>query len=276
MERKVLGKGLEALIPKKTEAMLPKEFTYLPIAKVKPAVHQPRQEISGKELNELANSIKEKGFIQPIVVRKIGSDEYEVVAGERRYQAAKLLGLKELPTMIKQLNEKEAFVLAIIENLQRKDLNPIEEANAFKHLIDEFDFSLEDAARFVSKDKTTVANTLRLLKLPEKIKQALKEGLLSRTQARTILGVEKIQDQENLFHQILKDGLSVREIEVKARRVSSRKRVGDPFLVKEEESLQKSLGTKVRIFNKKNNQGRIVIEYYSLQDLERITKRVKK
>ena len=149
MERKVLGRGLDALIPKKTTAMLPREFTRLPLDKVKPAKRQPRQEVSEKELRELTRSIKEKGFIQPIVAREISGGSYEIVAGERRYQAAKSLGLKEIPTIIKELDDKEAFVLAIVENLQRQDSNPIEEAEAFKRLIEDFDFSLEDIAKFV-------------------------------------------------------------------------------------------------------------------------------
>lgn len=275
MERKVLGRGLDALIPKKSAAMLPREFTHLALDRIKPAKNQPRQEVSKKELAELAQSIKEKGFIQPIVVREAEGGGYEVVAGERRYQAAKSLGLKDIPTIIKELDDKDAFVLAIVENLQRQDLNPIEEAQAFKRLIEEFEFSLEDIAQFVSKDKTTVVNTLRLLKLPDMVKEALQKGIITRTQARTILGVEKLQAQEKLFHQILKEGLSVREIEKKARLVSGKRKKIDPFIVEVEERLQQLLGTKVKVFNKKNNRGRIVVEYYTLEDLERIIKRLK-
>ena len=275
MDRKVLGRGLDALIPKKTAAMLPREFIRLSLDKVKPAKCQPRQEISEKELGELTRSIKEKGFIQPIVAREISGGSYEIVAGERRYQAAKSLGLKEIPTIIKELDDKEAFVLAIVENLQRQDLNPIEEAEAFKRLIEDFDFSLEDIAKFVGKDKTTVVNVLRLLKLPEKIKEAVRKRMITRTQARTILGADKIQTQEKIFYQILKEGMSVREIENKVRMVSKKKKKSDPFIVELEERLQKLLGTKVKVFNKKKNRGRIVVEYYSLEDLERIIKKLK-
>ena len=275
MEKKVLGRGLDALIPKKTEAILPKEFTYLALAKIRAPLYQPRQEIGKAELEELASSIKEKGFIQPIVVRRKAADDYEIVAGKRRYQAAKSLGLKEIPTIIKDLNDKDAFVLALVENLQRKYLNPIEEAGAFRHLIEEHKFSLENVAQYVGRDKTTIVNSLRLLKLPEKIQQALKEGLISRTQARSILGAEKLKDQERLFQQILKEGLSVREIEKKVRLVSRRKKTVDPFILEVEGKLQKILGTKVKIFNKRNNRGRVVIEYYTLTDLERIMSRIK-
>ena len=275
MERRVLGKGLDALIPKTTSHILSREFTYLPLAKVKPASFQPRQKISEEDLKELSQSIKEKGFIQPIVVRKLGDETYEVVAGERRYQAANSLGLKDIPTIIKEISDKEAFVLAIVENLQRKDLNPLEEAGAFKRLVDDFSFSLEDVAKFVSKDKTTIVNTLRLLKLPPKIKKALEEGLLSRTQARAILGVEDSKKQELLFEQILREGLSVREIEKKARVSSRRRHSYDPFVLEVEERLQKILGTKVKIFNRRTNRGKVVIEYYTLKDLERIIKKIR-
>jgi len=275
MERKVLGKGLDVLIPKKTAAMMPKEFAYLPLDVIRPAQNQPRQEIDEKELESLAQSIKQKGFIQPIVVRKIAGGGYEVVAGERRYQAAKSLGFKELPTIVKDLNERDAFILAIVENLQRQDLSPIEEAQALRKLIEEFEFSLEDVAQFVGKDKTTVVNTLRLLKLPKNIQQALKDGIITRTQARAILTAERVQDQERLFRQILKEGLSVRDIERKARLSSSRKKKIDPFILEVEEKLQKKLGTKVKIYNKRNNRGKIVVEYYTLKDLERIIGRIK-
>ncbi|MFA7676671.1 MAG: ParB/RepB/Spo0J family partition protein [Candidatus Omnitrophota bacterium] len=274
MQRKVLGKGLDALIPKKTTAILPKEFVYMSLRDISPAKNQPRQSIDTKELEELAASIKEKGFLQPIIVRKINAQQYEVVAGERRYQAAKSLGLKEIPTIIKDVNEKDAFILAIIENLQRKDLNPIEEGQAFKRLMEELNFSLEDIGQFVGKDKTTIVNALRLLKLPDIIQNALRQGRLTRTQARTIAGVVTPQAQEKLFNQILNGDMTVRDIEKKARGLRRRRNPADPFVLEAEEKLQKALGTKVKLFNKKNNKGRIVIEYYTLKDLERIMRRM--
>jgi ParB family chromosome partitioning protein len=277
MERKVLGKGLDALIPKKPIVIdLEKDFTYLPLNKIKAGKYQPRREIGGKELGELAQSVKEKGFIQPIVVRKVEDGGYEIVAGGRRFEAAKSLKLREIPVMVKELDDKDTLIFAIVENLQRKELNPIEEAESFKRLMWEFEFGLEDIAKFVGKDKTTVANALRLLRLPEEIKDAVRKGVITRTQARTILGVEKKEEQEALFQTILKEGLSVREIETKVRRVSARKKSPvDPFVIEMEEKLQRNLGTKVRVFNRKKNRGRIVIEYYNLEDLERIIKRLK-
>ncbi len=275
MERKVLGKGLDALIPKRADYISSREFTYLSLGKIKPALFQPRQTIDQEELKELSQSIKEKGFIQPIVVRKKGIENYEVVAGERRYQAAKLLGLKEIPSIVKDIDDKEAFVLAMVENLQREDLNPIEEAKAFRRLVEEFHFSLDDMVKFIGKNKATIANTLRLLKLPLKIQRALEVGTISRSQGRTILGLEDPKKQEKLFAQILKGGLSVREIEKKVRGVSRRKHKQDPFVSELEGRLQKALGTKVKIFNRRNNRGRVVIEYYNLKDLERIIKKIR-
>ncbi|UCG34601.1 MAG: ParB/RepB/Spo0J family partition protein [Candidatus Omnitrophota bacterium] len=276
MGKKVLGKGLDALIPKREIPLTSqKDFARLPLHRIKESRYQPRHNIDEKELNELSQSIKERGIIQPIVVRKINDEEFEIVAGSRRFNAAKSLGLKEIPTIIRELDEKEVLVCAIVENLQRTDLNPIEEALAFKRLMDDFEFSLDDLATFLGKDKTTIANTLRLLKLPDSIKEALEKGILTRTQARTILAIENRRDQEKLFHQILSEGLSVREIEKRAKKASHKKRQADPFVMEVEEKLQKLLGTKVRVFNKRNNRGRILIEYYNLEDLDRILRRLK-
>ncbi len=188
MEKRVLGRGLEALIPKKKPAAgeAQKEFVYLPIDSIRQGKYQPRQEMDDKSLEELTRSIKEEGFIQPIVVRKV-KEGFEIVAGARRFQSAKLLGIKEIPTLIKNLSNKDTFLLAIVENLQRKNLNPLEEALAFKRLINEFKSTLEDVGKFIGKDKSSIANTLRLLKLPEEIQEALRKNIITRTQARTIL-----------------------------------------------------------------------------------------
>ena len=276
MERKVLGKGLEALIPKKIEQRnSDNEFDNLPLLKIKLGKYQPRQKIEPAELKELSQSIKEKGFIQPIVVRKAEEGNFEVVAGARRFQVANLLGLSEIPALIKELDDKETFMIAIAENLQRKDLNPLEEALAFKRLMEEFGLSYEEIGNFLGKDKTSVINTVRLLKLPGDIRDALSRRLLTSTQARTILALENENDQRKLFGQILKEGLSVREIERRVRKSSPRaRRPQDPFVNDIEEKFQRAIGTKVRINNRKNNCGKIIIEYYSLGDLERIIKHI--
>jgi len=273
MERKVLGKGLDALIPQRPDRGQ-KNFVHLSVDQIMPSPYQPRKEIDKAELDELSQSIKEKGIIQPIVVRKVGK-KYEVVAGHRRFEASKSLGLKELPTVVRELDDQEAFLLALIENIQRKDLNPIEEAYAFKRLSEEFNLTYDEVAQFVGKDKTSIANTLRLLKLPQEIKAALQKGIITRTQARTILGLEKEEDQKKMLYTILSEKLSVREIEEKVRKASPhRRKKTDPFIAELEERFQQSLGTKVKIRNKKNNSGKIVIEYYNLNDLERITKKL--
>ncbi len=275
MEKKALGKGLDALIPKKVDRG-EKNFLHLSLDEITPSPYQPRKKIDPRELDELSRSIKEKGIVQPIVVRKVGQ-KYEIVAGHRRVEASKSLGIKELPTVVRELNDRDAFTLALVENLQRKDLNPIEEAYAFKRLNEEFQLTYEEVAQFVGKDKTSVANTLRLLKLPDEIKDALRRGLITRTQARTILGLGTEAEQKKMLYTILHEHLSVREIEEKVRKASGRKRKdSDPFIADMEEGLTRRLGTKVKIRNKKNNSGKIIIEYYNLNDLERITKKLQK
>ena len=274
MARSVLGKGLDALIPQNDSGWNEEEkFLFLAIEQIQPSSYQPRVEMDPKELKELSQSIKEKGIIQPIIVRKI-REKYEIVAGHRRFYACKLLRLKELPVIVRNLSDQDTFLFAMIENLQRKDLNPIEEAQAFKRLNKEFSLNYEDIARFIGKDKTSVANSLRLLKLPGEVQEALKKGVITKTQARTILGLETPQQQKELFYEILKEDLSVREIEKKVRSVSSRKKSKSTFVTDIEERFKKELGTNVSLFNKKNNSGKIVIVYYNLNDLERITEKV--
>jgi ParB family chromosome partitioning protein len=282
MERRVLGKGLEALIPKKapvqTSGSASGEFNYLPLTSLVPGKYQPRHEVAGQELEELRNSIREEGIIQPIIVRRLSENSYEIVAGGRRFEAAKSLGLAQIPAIIKTLDDKNALVFAIVENLQRKDLNPIEEALAFGRLMDEFEFTLDDVAKFIGKDKSTISNTLRLLRLPLKIQDALKQGLLSRSQARTILAAPE-SEQEKLYFRIIEGGLTVRAIEQDVKKISLRKpknKSADPFAKEVEDELQTILGTKVSIQNNRKNRGKIIIEYYSLNDLERVISRLKK
>ncbi|OQX81069.1 MAG: hypothetical protein B6D56_03375 [Candidatus Omnitrophica bacterium 4484_70.1] len=265
--REVLGRGLEALIPKKEER---ESLVFVAVERLKPSPFQPRQEIDAQELEGLKDSIKEKGLLQPIVVRKRG-EEFEIVAGHRRYLAAKSLGINELPAIIRELTDREVLVFALVENLQRKDLNPMEEAESFKRLHQEFNLNYEEIAQLINKDKTFVANTLRLLKLPSEIQEGLRKGIISRTQARTILSVKDEEKQKTLFYKIIKEKLSVREIE---KRVRKRKEKRSPFVVDLEEKLARSLGTKVKILHKKSNRGKILIEYYNLDDLERITKKL--
>jgi len=274
--KRALGKGLDALIPKKSE-LTPITNTdhEIDIEQVLPNRYQPRQEMDAQELRELANSLRENGFIQPLLVRKAG-EQYELVAGGRRLEAAKMAGFTRVPVVVKEVSDKESLVLAMVENLQRKDLNAIEEAQAFKRLMDDFSFSLDDLARFISKDKTTVANTLRLLKLPLEVRRGLQKGLISRSQARTILGLPTDIEQIKLFHELLSGPITVREIEARTKvaKVAAGRKKADPFVEELEQKLQNKFGTKVRIFNGRSNRGRIVIEYYSLDDMERIVRRI--
>ncbi|MCD6583238.1 MAG: ParB/RepB/Spo0J family partition protein [Candidatus Omnitrophica bacterium] len=275
MERKVLGKGLEALIPKRKEEK-EKTLLYLSVEKIEPSPFQPRQEMDAQELEELKASIREKGVIQPIIVRKVG-ERFELVAGSRRVQAAKSLGIKELPAVVREITDKESLILALIENLQRKNLNPIEEALAFKRLNEEFALTYEEIARLMGKDKTSISNNIRLLKLPQEIQEALKKNIITFTQARALLGLEREEEQKALFYRIIKERLSVREIEERVRRhfpKKPKKKVEDPFVEEVEERLRKSLGTKVKVLHKRNNQGKIIIQYYNLTDLQRIVEKL--
>jgi ParB family chromosome partitioning protein len=233
-------------------------------------------------LSELVASIKEKGVLQPILVRKIGSD-YEVIAGERRLKAARLLNLETVPVVIKAATDREALVLALVENIQREDLNAIEEAQSFKKLMDEFNFSQEDVAKAVGKDRSTVSNLIRLLKLPDDIQRSIFTGQISTGHARALLAIEDKKIQQKIFNDTVNNELSVREIERIVKKFlesandsvkrDAKKNKIDVTSV--EEDLQRYLGTKVRISGS-GKKGKIVIEYYSLEDFDRIVGVIKK
>ncbi|MCR4336641.1 MAG: ParB/RepB/Spo0J family partition protein [Candidatus Omnitrophica bacterium] len=288
-KRLALGKGLSALIPEKSaqspsseESSVPLQgVAYLKTNLILDNSLQPRRTYDDHKLNELKESIKEKGIIQPIVVREKGG-RYEVVAGERRLRAARALGLEEIPVIIKQVDDREALVLALVENIQREELNPIEEALAFRQLIEEFGFSQAIVAQSVGKDHSTINNVLRLLKLPLTIQQSLIDGNLSMGHARALLSIENPQEQEQLFRLVISKGLSVREVENRVKAIVQ-KAAPQKIRVKQksheyvflEEEMQRSLGTKVRIEPHKK-RGKIVIEYYSPEDLERILQLIKR
>ena len=278
-KKKVLGKGLSALIPE-TEinrdiiSSEPTGIVYLPAKEIRPSRYQPRIEFNDERLQDLIASVKEQGFLQPILVRRI-PDGYELIAGERRLRAAQALGMTEIPAMIKSVSEEDSLVLSIIENVQREELNPMEEAHAFQRLIDEFNFSQEQIAQSVGKDRSTVANTLRLLNLPQEMQEAVSRGTITMGHARCLLSLENTQEQAELFKRTISNSLSVRELEnfIKTKSKRHAKRAHDekkePFLLAAEEALQHTLGTKVRIFHGKK-RGKIFIEYYSKDDLNRI------
>jgi ParB family chromosome partitioning protein len=276
-KRMALGKGLGALIPE-IEPGDSKTLFYCGIEEVIPNRSQPRKHFDEAKLQELADSIREKGILEPLIVRKIDQG-YELIVGERRWRAAQRAGLREVPVIVKEVSEQEVLEISLIENIQRDDLNPIEEAEAYNRLAEEFNLSQADLAEKIGKDRTTVANTLRLLKLPSEIRDHLIQGHITSGHARAILSLESEDKQEELCALIIKKGLSVREVEVLSKRWAGKHRKGAALSSKRsdlesqfnalQDSLRKRLGTKVLILQK-GKRGKIEIEYYSSEDLERI------
>ena len=272
VKRGGLGKGLDSLIPdhktvkttekKKPEVEEKKEGEQLVnINKVEPNHEQPRRHFEEDSLLELADSIKQFGVLQPLIVQK-RNDYYEIIAGERRWRAAKMAGIKEIPVIIKEYTKREAVEIALIENIQRENLNPIEEAMAFKRLLTEFSLKQDEVAERVSKSRTTVTNSMRLLKLDERVQQMIVDDMISTGHARTLLEIENHEEQYNLANKIFDEKLSVRETE---------KVVENDFIYKDlEEKMKTVMGTKVHVNPKKKGKGKIEIEYYSDEELERI------
>jgi len=274
MQKRALGRGLSALIPEKV--LEEKErIVYIPIHEVKPNPYQPRKIFSQEELEELVQSIREKGIIQPILVRRMGP-HYELIAGERRLRASKLLQVNEIPAIIKDVSDEESLELSLIENVQREQLNPIEEAYAYQHLIDKFGITQERISETVGKSRASVANSLRLLKLPQEIQEEITKGRITFAHGKVLLEIEDINLQRNLAWKIISHGLSVKELEnlVKQKcpirpRTKKSQKTADPATMAIEESLQHLLGTKVKL-NKGRKRGNIQIEFYSDADLQRI------
>jgi ParB family chromosome partitioning protein len=251
-------------------------FSSIEVERLVPSVYQARTDIDDKELTELKNSIKENGIIQPLIVRKYG-EKYEVVAGSRRYYAAKELGIKTLPAIVKELDDKNALVFSILENLQRQDLNPMEEAESFKRLIEEFKVSQDEAATMLSKDRSTIANHLRLFQLPQKIQQSLRERKIAMSHARTLLSLPTESEQLALFEKILTENLSVRKVEAavkdKTRDIFAKKEKKENTHTKAlENDLQRILARKVHIASSDGKKGKLSLEFYSPSDLERLIK----
>lgn len=282
-EKRALGKGLSALIPGKTDAQGTQgaeESTkselvkFVSIDKIRRNSLQPRGHYDEEKLEDLKASINENGVLQPILVREV-TGGYEVIAGERRLRAAKAGNLQEVPVLVKRVSDQEALVLALVENIQREELNAIEEAQAYRRLIAEFNLTQDEVAQSVGKNRSTISNTLRLLNLPDDIQQSVVVGNLSMGHARALLSVEDPQDQRRIFETVIQKGLSVREIEnlvktgvkIPPRRKTPKEKSHE--IVALEEDLQRLFGTKVRI-QAKNKRGTIVVEYYSPEDLDRI------
>jgi len=273
MERKVLGKGLGALI-----APEPKErdsgVQFVDPQRIKPNRYQPRLNFKEDKLRELVASIQEKGVVQPVSVRKADDGSYELIAGERRLRAVNILNHKKIPVLDKEVNDQEMLELSIIENIQRDDLNPMEEAQAYENLMQDFGFTQEQVAQSVGKSRATVANMLRLLGLPKEVKDGLFKEQLTFGHAKAILSVQGASAQIALCRKIVQKGLSVREAESLAAssvkgKAKHADKPQDQHVLKLEEELRRVLGTKVSVFHGKK-KGKIQIEYYSLDDLERI------
>lgn len=288
VKRKGLGKGLDSLIPeKKAEPEAVKESVSEPEKKtgeqmikinlVEPNREQPRKHFEEDALLELADSIKQYGLLQPLLVRK-QKDYYEIIAGERRWRAAKLAGLKEIPVIIKEYTEQEVVEIALIENIQRENLNPIEEAMAFKKLLTEFNLKQDEVAERVSKSRTAVTNSMRLLKLNEKVQQMIIDDMISTGHARALLAIDDQEQQYILATKIFDEKLSVRETEKMIKSLKNPKKTVK--VVKKEdnsfiyndlaEKMKGVFGTKVHVASKGNGRGKIEIEYYSDNELERM------
>ncbi len=294
-----LGRGLNTLIPtdeptnkkvkaepvikeKKVIKEVIKEVpadTILKISQLEPNKDQPREIFDEDALQELADSIKKYGIIQPITVTK-RDDYYQIVAGERRYRAARIAGLKEVPVVIKEYSDNEIAEIALIENLQREDLNPIEEAKAYQKLIDDYHLKQDDVAEKVSKSRSTITNSLRLLKLTEKVQEMLVEGMISSGHAKLLLSIEDTTLQYEIACKILDEKLSVRETEKLIKKLQTQKvkpkqeaaAVEHTFIYKDiEDRLKQVIGSKIEIKTKDNNKGKIEISYFSQDELERIT-----
>ena len=275
----ITDKGLENDIEKKDEKENVSRETFLPLIKIEPNRAQPRTRFDEDALQELADSIKQYGIIEPIVVQK-RDNHYEIIAGERRWRAARIAGLKEVPVVVKEYSEDEIFTIALIENIQREDLNPIEEAVAYQKLIQELKLKQDEVAEKVSKSRTAITNSMRLLKLDQRVQQMLIDEMISEGHGRALLPITDTEEQFTLAMKVFDEKLSVRETEKLIKKLQEEKNtpvkqeeeIKDvSFVYKSlEEKLKRTLGTKVEIKNKANNTGKIEIEYYSMDELERI------
>lgn len=267
-----LGRGLSELIessPRDTSS-----FVMLRTGQIRANRFQPRIEIKPEGLEELKASIKKSGVIEPLIVRPMAHGTYELVAGERRLRASQQLGIAEVPAIIKTLTDREALEFSLVENIQRENLNALEEAKGYARLLGEFGHTQEDVAEAVGKNRSTIANMLRLLTLPEAIQRALGEDKITMGHARALLSIEDKAKQAALFEQILKEELSVRQVEVRSATISPQrrrkaKRLLDPQTRALEDELRRVFGTKVSVAARKKG-GRITVEYFSQEDLSRI------
>jgi len=279
MTRKVLGRGLSALLSE-TTSQVSEDLKEIDLDLIEPNNLQPRTRFDEAQLEELAQSIKTNGIVQPILVRRIGGERYQIVAGERRWRAAQRAGLQKVPAVIREVPDDRMLELALIENIQRQELNAIEEAHAYKRLIETLGLTQETVAQRVGRDRTFVTNYLRLLRLPNDIQQLVEENKISMGHARALLGIDDVDRQRELALSIVEHGLSVRETERAIKRIIANDdqpegvvpvKASDPNYRAAEDKLRRKFGTKVRILpNSSGEGGKIEIQYYNDQDLQRL------
>ena len=285
-QRRALGRGLDSLIPSTAppEESTPTYPGTVPVDMISPNRQQPRQIFDEDTIRELADSIREQGIIQPLIVSELSGGRYELIAGERRLRAARLLGLEEVPVIVKSnVDEEGLLTMALIENLQREDLNPIEEARALRELIDQQEYSQEEVATKVGKSRTYVANSIRLLRLPQVMQDDLAAGRYSAGHARAVLALTNLHEQLKLREYIIKQMPTVRDVEQRAQARAgaggkTRKRSGakqlSPQVAMILDEMTQSLGTKVRLKVRSSGAGQVVVDFYSMQDLDRVYRRI--
>lgn len=273
-----LGKGLSALIPEDAEENIEANSKMLiSINKIKSDEEQPRKLFDSEKIAELSESIKTHGIIQPLILRKYEDDQYIIVAGERRWRAAKMAGLKEVPAVIMELTDRDILEVSLIENIQRQDLNPIEEAIAYRKLLSDFDITQEELSKRIGKSRVAIANTIRLTNLDDRVQQYIIESIISEGHGRTLLAIDDKEKQYELAQKVIDEKLSVRELERLIKKLNEEEKEKviwssdnlNPYYKEITNQLQDHFGTKVNILNKKN-KGKIEIEYYSEEDLQRI------
>ena len=276
MKRKALGKGLKAFLPKELGILKEERYADLDIDQLKPNPLQPRLKFNAESIEELAQSIKSSGLIQPLIVAPEG-DGFKIIVGERRWRAAQKIGLKKIPVLIRTIPKEQELEVSLIENLQREELNPIEIAHAYQKLIQELHYTQQQIAEKVSKDRTSVTNYLRLLKLPKEIQEELAENRISMGHARALLALKNPEQQKHVCRLIIQKNLSVREVEKMVSRTQvkpKKERILDPNLSALQEEFLKLLGTKVAIQGNQN-KGTVKIYYYSMDDLNRLYELIK-
>lgn len=275
MSKKALGRGLSALIDTEVEEIANQiGMKILKINEIEPNINQPRRVMNDTKLQELCESIKNHGIVQPIIVNQ-ENGVYRIIAGERRWRAARLAGLTEVPVIIRELSNKEVMEVALIENIQREDLNPIEEAEAYERLVQEHKITHEELSGIIGKSRPAITNTMRLLGLSNEVKGLVATGAISSGHARTLLGIASVEIQTKMAKQIAEKGISVRETEKIIKEMLSIKNKKKRKITFSEydylaNDLQEFFGTKVKILCDKNNKGRITIDYYNHDDLQRI------